>query len=289
MRRSLETNGARFQPTRLREILSAFSAGFQEGEFAKIFPTTHFGFRKITRRASDAVKFPGNAGTRSRDLPWDETAFAALAHQQKKMQNQSGRITCGARACRDAIRARWSGDHSAGPAPNLQATSSPRLIEDAAKKSGVRLSASLKKAILNALSERDESAEICRDSEGKPEPDPELRDTENVPLGESIQDYFDREVRPYVPDAWINESVRDHKDNEIGKVGYEINFNRYFYKYQPPFLARKKSRATSKQSSRIFLKVLREVRVLDSPGSTRASRAGFGAPPKRNPFGAGRI
>ncbi len=61
-----------------------------------------------------------------------------------------------------------------------------------------------------------------------------MRDTENVPLGESIHDYFDREVRPYVPEAWINKSVRDHKDGEIGKVGYEINFNRYFYKYQPP-------------------------------------------------------
>jgi type I restriction enzyme M protein len=61
-----------------------------------------------------------------------------------------------------------------------------------------------------------------------------LRGTENVPLGESIQDYFEREVRPYVPDAWINDSVRDHKDGEIEKVGYEINFNRYFYKYQPP-------------------------------------------------------
>ena len=78
------------------------------------------------------------------------------------------------------------------------------------------------------------TAEPCRDSRDEIEPDPELRDTENVPLGESITNYFEREVRPYVPDAWINESVRDHKDGEIGKVGYEINFNRYFYKYQPP-------------------------------------------------------
>ena len=61
-----------------------------------------------------------------------------------------------------------------------------------------------------------------------------MRDTENVPLDESIADYFEREVRPYVSDAWINESVRDHKDGQIRKVGYEINFNRYFYKYQPP-------------------------------------------------------
>ena len=85
-----------------------------------------------------------------------------------------------------------------------------------------------------ALAERDETAEICRDEDGNPEPDPELRDTENVPLGEDIDAYFDREVKPHVPDAWINTAIRDHKDGEVGKVGYEINFNRYFYQYQPP-------------------------------------------------------
>lgn len=49
--------------------------------------------------------------------------------------------------------------------------------------------------------------------------------------------YFDllkREVKPHVPDAWINTSIRDHKDGQVGKVGYEINFNRCFYKYSPP-------------------------------------------------------
>ena len=41
-------------------------------------------------------------------------------------------------------------------------------------------------------------------------------------------------MKPHVPDAWINTTVRDHKDGEVGKVGYETNFNRYFYRYQPP-------------------------------------------------------
>ena len=87
---------------------------------------------------------------------------------------------------------------------------------------------------MSALAERDETAKICRDEDGQPEPDPELRDTENVPLAQDIYDYFDREVKPHVPDAWINVKVRDHKDGKVGKVGYEINFNRYFYQYQPP-------------------------------------------------------
>ena len=98
----------------------------------------------------------------------------------------------------------------------------------------MKLSAPLKKAITSALSERDESADVCSDAKGNPEPDTDLRDTENVPLGDSIHDYFEREVTPHVPDAWISDAVRDAKDGELGKIGYEINFNRYFYQYTPP-------------------------------------------------------
>lgn len=64
--------------------------------------------------------------------------------------------------------------------------------------------------------------------------DPDLRDTENIPLGEDIAAYMQREVLPHVPDAYVNEDVRDEKDGKVGKVGYEINFNRYFYVYKPP-------------------------------------------------------
>ena len=53
-------------------------------------------------------------------------------------------------------------------------------------------------------------------------------------MKEDINVYFNREVKPFVPDAWINESVRDNKDGKVGKVGYEIPFNRYFYKFVPP-------------------------------------------------------
>ena len=49
-----------------------------------------------------------------------------------------------------------------------------------------------------------------------------------------MQAFFDREVIPHVPDAWINSSKRDERDGQVGLVGYEINFNRYFYRYTPP-------------------------------------------------------
>ena len=76
-------------------------------------------------------------------------------------------------------------------------------------------------------------------TEGKPKKgekpfDRELRDTETIPLTESIDDYMAREVLPHVPDAWVNTTIRDEKDGQVGKVGYEINFNRYFYVYKPP-------------------------------------------------------
>lgn len=72
---------------------------------------------------------------------------------------------------------------------------------------------------------RDENGELILKS-GKRQPDTSLRDTENVPLKEDIQDYFKREVLPFAPDAWI--------DEKKSKVGYEIPFTRYFYKYQAP-------------------------------------------------------
>jgi len=109
-----------------------------------------------------------------------------------------------------------------------------QALDRAAMTAGLKLIPPLRKAILAALSERDETAEICRDAHGNPEPDPELRDTENVPLNEDIWTFFEREVQPHVPDAWINTAIRDHRDGEVGRVGYEINFNRYFYEYQPP-------------------------------------------------------
>ncbi|WEN15397.1 class I SAM-dependent DNA methyltransferase [Rhodanobacter sp. AS-Z3] len=77
---------------------------------------------------------------------------------------------------------------------------------------------------------RDEAGNIVLGQKGKlkgkPQPDSSLRDTENVPLGEDIQAYFEREVLPHAPDAWIDEAK--------SKVGYEIPFNRHFYVFEPP-------------------------------------------------------
>ena len=121
----------------------------------------------------------------------------------------------------------------------------------AAKHAGLKIPGQSKKAIFAALGERDQDAEICRDTKGRPEPDSELRDTENIPLPpetnlplpvefgpnkpnsrlvetfrDNIDAYIAREVLPHVPDAWV--------DYGKTKVGYEIPINRHFYVYNPP-------------------------------------------------------
>jgi type I restriction enzyme M protein len=79
------------------------------------------------------------------------------------------------------------------------------------------------KAVIAGLSEKDETADICIDTKGNPVPDPDLRDTEQVPVKEDIDEYIKREVLPYAPDAWV--------DAKKTKKGYEIPFTRHFYKY----------------------------------------------------------
>ena len=70
-----------------------------------------------------------------------------------------------------------------------------------------------------------EDGEVVRKKDGTPKPDSKLRDSERIPLTEDIEEYFNREVEPHLPDSWI--------DFEKSKVGYEINFTKYFYQYKP--------------------------------------------------------
>lgn len=131
-------------------------------------------------------------------------------------------------------------------------------FDEVLKRTGIKLDAAEKKQITSAVSWKNpEAAKVIKKiHKGKAAPlygrfavgnqvveyqaDSELRDFENVPLDPSqtvrelIEGYFAREVEPHVPDAWIDASKTDPKDEEIGIVGYEIPFNRHFYEYVPP-------------------------------------------------------
>ena len=203
---------------------------------SRIFPTTHFGFRKITVERPLRLNFQASADRIARLE--EGKGFQALA-QSKKKGAAAAKEQAEGRALQEALRKLV---RALPGTPVKDRDEFERLLDAASQKAGVKLPAPARKAILSALSERDETAAICRDKpalsavegDGNPEPDPELRDTETVPLAESIEVFFEREVRPHVPNAWIDTSKRDPKDGQVGLVGYEINFNRYFYHFTPP-------------------------------------------------------
>jgi len=253
MRKSLGDKRREIPPEQAQNILKILSA-FRDGDTRKvtkdgnkedvvvgrIFPTTRFGFRKITVERPLRLNFQASPERIVRLE--EERGFQNLARSRKKGAAGDKEAAAG-RELQEAIRA------------FVQALPG-RLFKDrekfldkldsAARKARIKLPTPVRKAILSALSERDETAEICRDKKGDPEPDPELRDTESVPLpvGDdpvdaegvpaSVRAFFDREVVPHVPDAWIETGKRDSRDGHVGLVGYEINFNRYFYQYRPP-------------------------------------------------------
>lgn len=216
MRKSLGSKRKEIHEEARREIVRIYegflNGGAGEDTTAKIFSTTAFGYREI--RVERPLRLNFQTSKERIERLKSEKAFERL------------------------------GEHEQAEVLKILATIPPKLISnrnnfeatlaEAVKAVDATLSTSLRKAILVALSERDEEADICLGADGKPECDPELRDHELVPLSENWNEYLEREVLPFAPDAWVDESYTDPKDKQVGRVGYEINFNRYFYKYAPP-------------------------------------------------------
>jgi type I restriction enzyme M protein len=192
---------------------------------SKIFENEDFGYHKITVERPLRLNFQATAERLAR-LD-DESGFKNLATSAKKdpaVRQQE--IEVGQQRqeqIRELLRA-FGGETNGRLFKDRKAFLTELRTLD--RERDVRLSAPELKAVLAALGERDDTAEICRDRDGQPEPDADLRDTETVPLKESIEAYFKREVLPHVPDAWI--------DTTKTKVGYEIPLNRHFYRYEPP-------------------------------------------------------
>jgi type I restriction enzyme M protein len=190
------------------------------GEHSKIFDNDDFGYRRIIVERPLKLNFQA---TRERlEKLQEERGFTSLVESKKKGAAGEREIEEGRQLqmhIRKAVEMIGS-ETVFKSRPEFE-----HALDDVTKKAGVKLPASVKKAILSALSERDEAAEVVLDGDGHPEPDAYVRDYENVPLKEDIHAYFEREVKPHVPDAWIDESKT--------KVGYEIPFTKYFYTYEP--------------------------------------------------------
>ena len=192
---------------------------------SKVFDNEDFGFHKVTVERPLRLNFAAVEERIARID--DEKAFRKLASSKKRAGKARDAEIAEGIARQEAIRVLLHAlaERTGGELFRDRAAFREALGE-AASAAGLRLSAPERKAIEGALSERDPEAEVCSDGKGRPEPDSELRDTETVPLKEDIEAYFEREVLPHVPDAWIEESKT--------KVGYEIPLNRHFYVYEPP-------------------------------------------------------
>jgi len=209
-----------------------FQANTHEDELivSKVFDNLDFGFRQITVERPLRLNF--QASPDRIDGLRDISTFANLAKSKKKDKKQIAAEEKAGREQQDAIIAALTTMNSTKLYKDRKAFVAD--LEAAFDRADIKLPAPIRKAILGAVSERDETAEICRDADGNPEADSELRDYENVPLKEDIRQYFDREVKPHVANAWINESVKDVKDGQVGRIGYDIPLTRIFYKYDPP-------------------------------------------------------
>ena len=215
---------------------------------SRIFENREFGFLKVTVERPLRMNF---AATPERIAKLDhQTAFANLATSKKRKDAAAvEREIAEGREQQAAIRAMLATLANNGTMMDREEFEATMVYS--AKLAGLRIRGPIKKAITTALGERDPNAEICRDSKDQPEPDSELRDTENIPLPPGtvlplpmdfgpdkpndrliatfknhIDAYMAREVLPHVPDAWVDYSKT--------KVGYEIPINRHFYLYKPP-------------------------------------------------------
>lgn len=215
---------------------------------SKVFDNRDFGFLKITVERPLRLNFQASAERIARlDA---QSAFVNLASSKKRKDDaaHAAEVAAG-RQMQAAIKAALHGMD--GDTLYRKRPAFEKALDAALKAADIKAGAALKKAILAALSERDAAADICTDAKGQSEADPELRDTETVPLPADIalplplgydnetrhdkllalvkghcEDYLKAEVLPHVPDAWI--------DHSKTRVGYEIPLTRHFYVYQPP-------------------------------------------------------
>ena len=192
---------------------------FATSDIAKVFDNDDFGFRRITVERPLRLNF--QASPERIERLREESAFAGLAKSKKK----------GAVGEREAEEGRELQEQIITALRTLDSEKVIKSRDDFEKtlratfqRAKLDVPTPVFKAVMSALSERDETADVCTDSKGRPEPDADLRDNENVPMKDDIHEYFDREVKPHVPDAWIDESKT--------KVGYEVPFTRHFYKYK---------------------------------------------------------
>lgn len=218
MPKSLGDKRRRLSLDHIGELLDLYRA-FEEGERSKIRDKKEFMFRRITVERPLRLRY--EVGEDAIERLRATKAFQGLVKPRTNVKDPAQAIEKG-----EVVQAALVDGLSV-----LSGFASSDRSEVEAKLQDIwgplgRITIGVRKALWNAISVRDPSAPIVTSGQGESEPDPELRDYEIVPLTESVDDYMDREVQPFVDHAWVDESKE--------KIGTEIPFTRLFYRHETP-------------------------------------------------------
>lgn len=237
MRKSLGNKRKEITNEQIEEIKEIYER-FEESKNSKIFDNKDFGYRKITIERPLKLSFRVNE--EAIENVKSTTQFINLAVSKKKDVEVKKREEAEGRDKQERLLKLLESFDS-----DFEYMDRDKFVKDLKNKSkefDIALSAGLVKAIVNAIGVRNEDAVVCKDAKGNIESDSSLKDTESIALKEDVYEYFEKEVKPHVEDAYIDESTMDN-------IGYEIPFTRHFYKYE---------------ELRSFAEIMKEVESLES-------------------------
>ncbi len=212
LRKSIGSKRNQLSEEHIKDIARIYEA-FEESKLSKIFHNEDFFYRTITVDRPQRLNY---AFTTERV----ERVFNATAIKRLKDDDQLA-----LRTALDKATVQWATEKQDPGVVSTDRAAFTKRVHAVVNEADIKLTAAGMRAVIDALSERDEDGEVVLKS-GKPAADTGLRDTENVPWDEDIHEYFEREVKPFVPDAWIDETRT--------REGAEIPFTRHFYEYVPP-------------------------------------------------------
>ena len=203
LRKNIGSKRLEFSERNIEDLVKLYE-NYEEGDHVKIFNTEDFGYTTITveRPLRQSWQF-----TEEKVVTFSEIASL------KKLKPE------------DRLRIREVLEQHLGDEKTQDKDDFAKKLKSLLGEI-VDLSTAQINDLVKHFAERDDEAPIVTDKKGKPSPDPDLRDTENVPLTEDIDAYIEREIKPHLDEFWVDRS----KD----KIGYEIPFTRHFYKYTPP-------------------------------------------------------
>jgi len=222
MRKSLGEKRKEITHDQIAEITRLYhDAAHLDGhdDRVKVFANSDFGYKRITverplRRRWYVTDETLSTITASKPFmalatPPKGATDAAVVHEGERHQQRLVDVLNGLRGVPEDLEAAFD-----------------KHLGQALGEVGISIPSNVRNAILAAASQPDADAPVVSNRKGQPLPDPDLRDNENVPLTEDIEAFVDREVRPHVADAWVDETKT--------KIGYEVPFTRHFYRYAPP-------------------------------------------------------